>query len=148
LLTEPFREPVGLVPPSHETVEHVSEIRMRVRAGSLAELLVEAGRALAELQLRGTAAVALDDWRPLDVSAGDRAALLAEWLNELIFLAETERWVATEFEIQRIGTASVTANARGVAVDRAPGLVKAATLHGLRVEEAPGGLTGEVILDV
>jgi SHS2 domain-containing protein len=138
----------GHIPPSHETVEHASEIRMRVRAGSLAELLAEAGRALAELQLRESVAPAQGDWRALDVSAGDSAALLAEWLNELIFLAETERWVATQFEIQRIGAASVTARARGVAVDRAPGLVKAATLHGLRVEEVPGGTTGEVILDV
>jgi SHS2 domain-containing protein len=121
---------------------------MRVRAGSLGQLLVKAGRALAELQLRGAVAPAPGDWRPLDVSASDRSALLAEWLNELIFLAETERWVATEFEIQRIGSASVTAKARGGGVDRAPGLVKAATLHELRVEEVPGGMTGEVILDV
>jgi SHS2 domain-containing protein len=33
-------------------------------------------------------------------------------------------------------------------VERVPGLVKAATLHGLRVEEVAGGWEGEVVLDV
>jgi SHS2 domain-containing protein len=33
-------------------------------------------------------------------------------------------------------------------VERVPGLVKAATLHGLRLDDVPGGMEGEVILDV
>jgi SHS2 domain-containing protein len=141
------------IPPSHEVVDHTSEIRLRIRAGSLAELLAEAGRALARLELRGGRAVATGDWRPLTVSAADRAALLVAWLNELVFLAEAERWVPIDFEIGRAeessaGESAVWARARGMSVDRSPGLVKAATLHGLRVDAIPGGLEGEVVLDV
>jgi SHS2 domain-containing protein len=141
------------IPPSHEVVDHTSEIRLRIRAGSLAELLAEAGRALARLELRGGKTTGTGDWRPLTVSAGDRAALLAEWLNELIFLAEAERWVPIDFEIERAGNNSaggteVRARARGVSIEQSSGLVKAATLHGLRVEPIPGGLEGEVVLDV
>jgi SHS2 domain-containing protein len=141
------------IPPSHEVVDHTSEIRLRIRAGSLAELLAEAGRALARLELRGRTAAATGDWRPLTVSAGGRAALLADWLNELVFLAEAERWVPIDFEIERAGESpagdtEVRARARGVSVEQSPGLVKAATLHGLRVDPIPGGLEGEVVLDV
>jgi SHS2 domain-containing protein len=140
------------VPPSHEVVDHTSEIRLRIRAGSLAELLAEAGRALAELELRDGGATE-SVWRPLVVSAADRAALLAEWLNELVFLAESERWIPTEFEVEcagdtPAGETEVRARARGVRVEQSPGLVKAATLHGLRVDAIPGGLEGEVVLDV
>jgi SHS2 domain-containing protein len=137
--------PVGS---SHEIAEHTSELRIRLLAGSLGELLAEAGRALAEIQLRGAAPRVGGEWRRLELSAPDRAGLLAEWLNELIYLAEAERWVATEFAVDRAGDRSVSALVRGIVVERAPGLVKAATLHGLRVDEVPGGVAGEVVLDV
>lgn len=138
----------GPVGPSHEIADHTSELRIRLLAGSLGELLAEAGRALAGIQLRGVTPAPAGEWRRLELAAPDRAGLLAEWLNELIYLAETERWVATEFAVERAGDRSVSALARGTTVERAPGLVKAATLHGLRVDEVPGGVAGEVVLDI
>jgi SHS2 domain-containing protein len=134
--------------PSHEVLDHTSEVRLRVRAGTMSELLAEAGRALAALQLGGSGGPATGPWREIEVSSPDPAALLADWLNELVFLAETEHWVATEFDIDPTEGRSVRARVRGVEVERVPGLVKAATLHGLRLEEVPGGVEGEVILDV
>lgn len=133
---------------SHEIMDHASEVRLRVRAASMAELLAEAGRALAEVQLGESAGAPAPKWRDVKVSASDRAALLAEWLNELIFLGDTEAWVAVQFEVGRATDTSAMVRASGMALDRAPGLVKAATLHGLRVDEIPGGLEAEVILDV
>jgi SHS2 domain-containing protein len=134
--------------PSHEVADHASEVQLRLRAGSLGELLAEAGRALAVIQLGGTARPATGPWRQIEVSSPDRASLLADWLNELVFLAETERWVATDFGIELADERSVRARVRGVDVESVPGLVKAATLHGLRMEDVPGGMEGEVILDV
>jgi SHS2 domain-containing protein len=139
---------MGRLSPSHEIVDHTSEVQLRLRAGSLTELLAEAGRALAAIQLGGTAGPAIGPWREFEVFSPDRASLLADWLNELVFLAETEQWVATEFAIEPTEGRSVRARLRGVEVERVPGLVKAATLHGLRLEDVPGGVEGEVILDV
>ena len=133
---------------SHEIIDHASEVRLRIRATSLAELLAEAGRALAEVQLRESGGAPPPKWRDIEVSAPDRAALLAEWLNELIFLGETEAWVPVQFEVERATDTSARVRASGMSLDRAPGLVKAATLHGLRVDEIAGGLEGQVILDV
>jgi SHS2 domain-containing protein len=133
---------------SHEIIDHASEVRLRIRAGSLAELLAEAGRALAELQLGESRGAPTPKWRDIEVSAPDRAALLAEWLNELIFLGEAEAWVPVQFEVERASDTSARIRASGMWLDRAPGLVKAATLHGLRVDEIAGGLEGQVILDV
>jgi len=138
----------GRLSPSHEVVDHTSEVQLRLRAGSLGELLAEAGRALAAIQLGGTVGPAMGSWREIEVSSPDRAALLADWLNELVFLAEAEQWVATEFAIELTDGRSVRARVRGIEVGRVPGLVKAATLHGLRLEDVPGGMEGEVILDV
>jgi SHS2 domain-containing protein len=63
-------------------------------------------------------------------------------------LAEAERWIGADFEVDSAVDRRISARVRGVRVERAPGLVKAATLHGVRVDEVPGGLVGEVVLDV
>jgi SHS2 domain-containing protein len=135
-------------PASHELIDHTSEVQLRLRADSLGGLLAEAGRALAELQLRGAEAGTTTGPRRIHVAAADRESLLVDWLNELIFQAETERWVATGFVIERVNGRSIDATATGVELARISGLVKAATLHGLRVAEVDGWWEGEVILDV
>ena len=134
---------------SHDVEEHTSELQLRLEAGSLSDLLAEAGRALARLQL-GEAVVEERNgtWREIELTAPDPATLLVEWLNELIYLAETERWVATEFRFADTDQRSLRVRARGVRLASPRGLVKAATLHGLRVAPVPGGYEGEVILDV
>ncbi|HEY3013411.1 MAG TPA: archease [Gemmatimonadales bacterium] len=139
---------MNLVQSSHEIIDHASEVRLRIRAASMSELLAEAGRALAKLQLRESGGTPVPKRRDIEVSASDSAALLAEWLNELIFLSETEAWVPVQFEVTRATETSAKVRASGMSLDRVSGLVKAATLHGLRVDGIPGGLEGEVILDV
>jgi SHS2 domain-containing protein len=134
--------------PSHEMRQHTSEIELHIRAGSLGDLLAEAGRALADVQLTGADCVPGGPARPIRVSSSDREALLVDWLNELIFLADIDRWVAMDFSIDLAEETEVQARASGVTLEWAPSRVKAATLHRLRVEDVPGGLEADVILDV
>lgn len=133
---------------SSEILEHVGEVRLRVRGPSIGALAVEAGRALASLELGRPAPPGRGDPRAVEVRSTDREALLVDWLNELIFLAETQCWVATEFEIESESDSHVRARARGVDVEEAPARVKAATFHGLRVTPVPEGLEAEVVFDV
>ncbi len=133
---------------SHRFLEHTGELALEVRAESLGALLAEAGRALGALALHGRLRQADGPWREVTVTSADRAALLADWLNELIYQAEARSEVPIEFEIQQVEDAQVRARFRGVAVDQPPALVKAATLHGVSVEPREGGLEGHVILDV
>lgn len=134
--------------PSHELRQHTSEIELHIRAGSLGDLLAEAGRALAEMQLTSADCVPGGPARPIRVLSPDREALLVDWLNELIFLADIDRWVAMDFSIDLATDIEVRARASGVMLEWAPSRVKAATFHGLRVADVPGGLEAEVILDV
>jgi len=133
---------------THELVEHVAEVRVRLRAPSYAGLVAEAGRALGALALRGRAGRARPEWREVEVSSADRAALLVDWINELVFLAERDLWVPTEFQVECTGPAAVRARARGVELDEAPALVKAATFDRLTLQERDGMLEAEVTLDV
>jgi len=132
----------------HELREHTGEIVLRVRAPSLNGLFVEAARGLAELSLGRQQARPSGSPRTLSLEARDPAALLVDWLNELIYLAETERWVALEFEGVEASSTTLRLQARGATLDRAPSLVKAATLHGLHLVHENGLVQADVILDV
>jgi SHS2 domain-containing protein len=134
--------------PSVELVEHPGEVRLRLRAGTLGELAMVAGRALAELELGQSPGPARGPWREVVVSGRDREAALVHWLNELIYLAETERWVGVEFTVSRATETELGMRVRGVVVDEAPARVKAATFHGLRIAAVPDGVEADVVLDV
>ncbi|HKH43840.1 MAG TPA: archease [Thermoanaerobaculia bacterium] len=135
----------------HRFLDHTSEITLHVGAADWPGLLAQAGLGLAELLLRGTAPAASDAdtaWRPLEVSSHDRESLLVDWLNEIVYVAETGLWVPLEIEIDDVSETHLKARARGVAVEAPPSLVKAATFHDLHVRDLPEGLDAEVILDV
>jgi SHS2 domain-containing protein len=131
-----------------EVLEHTAEVRLRVRGRSLGDLLGEAGHALAAVTLGGQPPASNGSWRTVEVRSTDRDALLVDWLNELIYLAETERWVPVEFVIETATPMALRAQVRGVPVAVTPARVKAATFHGLRIATTPDGLTADVILDV
>lgn len=133
--------------PSSELLEHTAEIRVRVRAPTFGELAAEAGRALARIQLGRAPMTPTGAWRKIEVHSTDRAALLVDWLNELIFLAETERWVPVEFQVVRDTDTMLRMLVRGVSVAEAPARVKAATFFGLNIRPTDG-LEAEVVFDV
>lgn len=131
-----------------ELLEHTAEVKVRVRAPTFAELVAEAGRAIARLELGGAMPPAERDYRDVVIRSPDREALLVDWLNELIWLAETERWVPTEFDVHAATDTMLQVRVRGAAVDQAPARIKAATFHGLKIASAAAGLEAEVVLDV
>jgi SHS2 domain-containing protein len=132
----------------HELLAHTAEVRLRVRAPDFPALAAEAGRALAALEVGGEVPQATGDARQIVLRAADHGALLVDWLNELIYLAETERWVATEFAPEAGGPLELRMRARGATVDIAPSRVKAATHHGLDVRATADGVEAEVVFDV
>jgi SHS2 domain-containing protein len=133
---------------AHAWVDHTSEVELQVSAESLAGLAVEAGQALSLLLLRNRMAEPAGEARILAVESADREALLVDWLNEILFAAEVDLWVAVDFDILEISPTHLKASARGVPVEEPPSNVKAATFHGLQVEEDEDGWHADVIFDV
>lgn len=143
--------PILQAPPTmawHRFLDHTSEITLHVGAPDWPGLLAQAGKGLAELLLQEAPAEPDGDWRLLEVSSHDRESLLVDWLNEIIYVAETGRWVPLEIEVPEASEAHLKARARGVTVEESPTLVKAATFHGLHVRDLVEGLEAEVILDI
>lgn len=132
----------------HTFEEHVGEVRLRLRAPTLGGVFEAAARALAELLAGEVAAEPDAPAERVHLEATDRAALLAEWLNELIFLSETRRRVYPLARVEDVGERTLAATVRGAPLESVKTAVKAATLHDLRVERVDEGWTATVVLDV
>ena len=102
-----------------------------------------AGLALGEPLPKATGA-----WREVEVRSRDRIALLVDWLNELIYLGESERWIPLEFDVLEASATCIRARIRGAVLPEAPSLVKAATHHGATLEDVGGALEAHLLLDV
>ncbi|HEY7075734.1 MAG TPA: archease [Solirubrobacteraceae bacterium] len=125
--------------------EHVGELEMWVRAASEEEVFGESARALAEVLDDGSGGAA--EAREIAVRGTDRPALLAEWLEELAFLAETEGFVPERVEEVVLGEDAVRARVAGHH-GSPPHLVKAVTYHRLAFERGPDGWLARAVLDV
>jgi SHS2 domain-containing protein len=126
-------------------VDHTSEVELEIEAAGEREVLEEALRALADLLGNGDADD--EERRAVAVEASDRPALLAGWIEELAYLAESEGFVATHVVELDLRTGGLDATVAGV-LDEPPPLVKAVTYHRLAFEPAGDGYLARVILDV
>ena len=130
----------------HRWIEHTGELELELSAPSEEAVFVDAMEALSELLDEGGDAEPTDR-RRVSVSAPERALLLAEWLGELIYRAETEGFVA-----RRVADVSLAPDHLEATVEGRPGrpahLVKAVTYHELRFARDGDGWRAHVVLDV
>ncbi len=133
---------------SHEILEHTSELRVRLRAPDLGALFREATRALGETLAAHADGTEGSEDHDVEVRAPDLDALLVDWLNELLYLAETACWIPLDVEALEASGTRVRGRVRGARTAIAPSLVKAATHHGLHVTPVSDGYQAEVVFDV
>ncbi len=124
-------------------VDHTAELEVELEAESAEGVLEEALRAFVELAGTGEGEMVA---RRLAVSAADLPALLAAWLEELVYLAETEGFVPDAAELSLSGL-ELSALLQGRLGEPRP-LVKGVTLHRLRLRSENGVWSGRVVLDV
>jgi SHS2 domain-containing protein len=132
----------------YEFLDHTGETVLLVRAATLDELFAEAARALGVMEREGIPTVAQTLSRHVSCQALDLPALLVDWLNELVYLSETETAIPLSAAVRLGKPARVDAEVELVRLERRPALVKAATHHRLRLEQEPAGWVAEVTLDV
>jgi SHS2 domain-containing protein len=132
---------------SHTREEHVGELRLGVRAPTLPALFMEAGRGLAEVLVEDPIGTPRLDEK-VSLRARDRDALLVAWLDELIFRAETRGRVYGAFRIDRLTDHVLEGAIGGQEPQTWRTAVKAATFHGLHIDEGPDGFSASVVLDV
>ncbi len=133
----------------YEFLEHTADIGIRAEGETLEEAFEAAAGGLLELLGAGFPGEGED--RTVEVRADDREALLVSWLDELLYLHESEDLVFGGIRVERVGETRVEATVRAAARGsrRLEGIgVKAATYHRLRLHRGRGGWTATVYLDV
>jgi SHS2 domain-containing protein len=131
-----------------EYTAHRGEIGLRLCGATVGDVLREAALGLSGLLLAKGPSNGPDTAKEIALDAPDRGTLLVDWLNELLFLGDRDRWAPTRLEIHQASDQHVRATAYGPVLHQAPALVKAATWHGLRFDRTEGGYEAEVLLDV
>jgi SHS2 domain-containing protein len=132
-------------------IEHTADVGFEVEAPTLAGCFERAALGLAGV-IAGIGAVVARERRALAVQAGDRAALLHDFLHAVLLLAQVDGFLVSAVEVTAIDDGEVRAVVAGEPLDvarhRLHGEVKAVTWHGLSVEPVGDAWRARVILDV
>ena len=133
-----------------EVIEHTADAGIRAYGEDISEAFANAARGLFSLITE------LDDieeaeYRDIEITAPDQESLLVQWLNELIYLFDTENIICKRFEIIHLDKTRLRARAYGEKADRSRHElktgVKAATYHMLNINENNGWKV-EVLFDI
>ena len=137
---------------SSEELDHTADLLFRIRAATLADLFSEAARALMQTLYGDLGGPSTGLWS-IEVTAADRESLLYNFLSEVLFLAEAENLVFTEFDL--MVTASPPAVAGRLvgrpfdpARDAGGTEVKGISYRDLSIVEGDGEFSLEVLFDV
>lgn len=129
-----------------EEVEHTADWAFRAFGRTLPELYENAAYAL--FALEGTLDAQPTVQRTVQVTGVDREALLVNWLNELLYLQETQHETYQKFSIVKLTDTELVATIHGTPSKPITKFVKAVTYHNLQIEETDKGWQATIVVDV
>ena len=133
--------------PEFEELDHTADWAYRVRAPDLPGLFARAASGL--YRLAGiTLQTGPRQTRDVRLDAVDAESLLVGFLNELLFLTESEALGFDEFEIVSLSPTHIHARARGGHMATWDKYVKAVTYNDLEIRRSGTGYEVTIVLDV
>ncbi|MFC2048112.1 archease [Chloroflexota bacterium] len=133
-----------------EFINHTADVGIIAYGADVNEAFANAAKGLFSLITE------LDDveevvHRDIELTAPDQESLLVGWLNELIYLFDTENMLFKRFDITQISQTQLKARSYGHKVDSSKHKlktgVKAATYHMLKIDKN-NGVKAQVLFDV
>jgi SHS2 domain-containing protein len=135
----------------YEVFDHTADVGLRIVAPDLAGLLADAAAGLFAVIAGDLAQIRERESVPFHISGQDRADLLFDWLDELLWTFESRRLLLRRFDVEA-GSGEARATAFGERFDPSRHHllheVKAVTYHQLAVRDTAAGLEATVILDI
>lgn len=137
--------------PDYEYIDHTADAGIVAYGRNLEEVFVNAARGLTSLMVNPET-IAETTRREITAEGPNMEELLVAWLNEILYLFDTEGLVFRRFEITHLGAGRVQGTGYCEKIDPSrhelKAQVKAATYHQLAIAKTNGGLRAQVILDL
>lgn len=134
-----------------EYFDVAADVGVAARGVGLAEAAGALARGVFNLIVPLTTVEPRED-REVRAEGSDDAALLVNWINELLYLHDVDGWVLARAHVKECAPPRLAATVTGERFDPARHprgiLVKAATYHGLAVIKSSDGVTVRMVLDV
>jgi len=132
-------------------IDHTGDLGVEVYGESLKTLFRHAGEALTEI-ITETRTIRLRETRNITLQADHIEELLVHWLNEFIFLFDTEGLLFATFDVASIDEGHLEATVKGEPYDqeRHPikTAIKSATYHRLKIVKEDRIWRARVIFDL
>jgi SHS2 domain-containing protein len=137
--------------PRFRLLPHTADIGFEAFGRTREEVFANSALALAHLVIEPHGVEPREEIN-IQVEGRDAESLLVNWLSEILYLHDSEKWLLREFEILKLNDRSLLAKARGEKFDRARHriklMVKAITYHQLKLEKTPEGWRAQVYVDI
>ncbi len=135
----------------YEVFEHTADIGIHAFGHTLPELFIHAAQGMESLMV-APEQVHESVTREIAVEGHDVVSLMIAWLNELVFLFDTEYLLFRTFEIGAFTETSLLGNASGELYDAQrhdlSSAIKAVTWHEASVERTNEGYKARIIFDI
>jgi protein archease len=135
----------------YEVFEHTADVGLHAYGSTLGELFIHAAEGMESLMVPPEQ-VRVQVSRDIAVDGHDSVSLLIAWLNELIFLFDTEYLIFREFNIDEFTETHLKGRASGEPYDAQrhdlSSAIKAVTWHEATVEQAENGYKARIIFDI
>ncbi len=129
-----------------EELPHTADKAIKVYGSTLEDIFVNAAFGMFSLMV-DPQEIKVEVTRELEVSSFDTESLLVKWLNELLYLHETEGELYRDFEIIHLDEKSLRARVWGGKGHPTKAKVKAATYHNLEIRDVGKGYEATVVFD-
>ena len=140
-----------MAPLPYEVFEHTADIGLQAYGDTLTALFIHAAQGMESLMV-APEQVQTRVTREVVVEGHDEISLLIAWLNELIFLFDTEFLLLRDFEIDALSLTALRARVSGEPYDARrhdlSSAIKAVTWHEASVEHDTNGYRARIIFDI
>jgi len=134
-----------------EFLDHTGDLGIQAYGNSLEELFRHAAEALVYV-ITDPETVRPAEARKITIQANSLDELMVSWLNEFIYLFDTQGLLFHDFDLTALNEKALEATARGETYDESrhpiKTTVKSATYHQLHIRQHKGIWEAQVILDL
>lgn len=133
----------------YEILEHTADLRIKAQGKNLKELFSNIAYGLCEKMLgKDLSSLKSKDLRLTEAHGNNLESVLVNFLNEIIFQADINKEIYTDFQIEKLSDTHIKATAKSTKVSEKRLEIKAATFYQLKIKKKNKKFEAVVTFDI